>query len=51
MIEISITVRNMKKGLSAFNEDELTEIVADFMGVEYEDVELVWDFGDEEDEK
>ena len=51
MIQLNITVRNRVKGLSAFDEMDLKETVADFMGVEYEDIELDWDFADEEEEE
>lgn len=51
MITFNITVRNREKGLSAFDEIDLADIVADFMGVEYEDIELEWEFGDEEAEE
>ena len=47
MIQLNITVWR-EKGLSTADEDELVETIADFMGVEYGDVELVWEF--EEDE-
>lgn len=51
MINIYITVRNKKKGLSAVDEDELMENIADFMGVGYEDIELDWEFADDEGEE
>lgn len=48
MITLNITVRNREKGLSAFDEIDLADTVADFMGVDFEDVELDWDFADDE---
>lgn len=51
MIQLNITVWNREKGFSAFDEIDLADVIADFMGVEYEDIELDWEFGDEEEEE
>lgn len=51
MIQLNIIVRNSEKGLSTFDEIDLADTVADFMGVDFEDVELDWDFADDEEEE
>jgi len=49
MIQLNITVWNREKGLSTVDEHALVKTIADFMGVEYGDIELVWEFGEDEE--